>query len=132
MAFDRSVVQFPSTSVRLSALAVAISISLQYGIPIDVFIDKFEHTRFEPAGNTTNPDIPIAKSIMDYIFRWLKRYSEETRKSIIPDAITEEKDDGASGCSEESKSEQAEGSGTPAVRVCEEERSEDKGADEAG
>jgi ribonucleoside-diphosphate reductase alpha chain len=48
-----------------------ISMSLQYGVPIRVLCDKFSHTRFEPSGFTGNPDIPIAKSITDYIFRWL-------------------------------------------------------------
>jgi len=67
------------------AFAIAISLALQYGIPIDVFIDKFEHTRFEPAGPTKNPDIPLAKSILDYIFRWLERFSEEARTSVIPE-----------------------------------------------
>ena len=44
---------------------------LQYGVPLEVFVNKFAHSRFEPAGFTKNPDIPIAKSITDYIFRWL-------------------------------------------------------------
>ena len=44
---------------------------LQYGVPLEVFVNKFAHSRFEPAGFTKNPDIPIAKSIADYIFRWL-------------------------------------------------------------
>jgi ribonucleoside-diphosphate reductase alpha chain len=45
--------------------------SLQYGVPLDVYVTKFSHTRFEPMGHTKNPDIRIAKSIVDYIFRWL-------------------------------------------------------------
>jgi ribonucleoside-diphosphate reductase alpha chain len=44
---------------------------LQYGVPLEVFVNKFAHSRFEPAGFTKNPDIPIAKSVADYIFRWL-------------------------------------------------------------
>jgi ribonucleoside-diphosphate reductase alpha chain len=40
-------------------------------VPLEVLVAKFSHTRFEPSGFTTNPDIPIAKSIMDYLFRWL-------------------------------------------------------------
>jgi ribonucleoside-diphosphate reductase alpha chain len=51
--------------------ATAISMALQYGVPLDVLVNKFSHTRFEPSGFTRNPDIPIAKSITDYIFRWL-------------------------------------------------------------
>ncbi len=45
--------------------------SLQYGVPLEVYVNKFSHTRFEPMGHTKNPDIRIAKSIVDYIFRWL-------------------------------------------------------------
>ncbi len=44
---------------------------LQYGVPLSVFVNKFAHQRFEPAGFTKNPDIPIAKSVTDYIFRWM-------------------------------------------------------------
>jgi len=55
----------------MDSFATAISMALQYGVPLQVLVDKFSHTRFEPSGFTKNPDIPMAKSIMDYIFRWL-------------------------------------------------------------
>jgi ribonucleoside-diphosphate reductase alpha chain len=55
----------------VDAFATAVSIALQYGVPLQTLVDKFTHTRFEPSGFTNNPEIPIAKSIMDYIFRWL-------------------------------------------------------------
>src|SRR5687768_6204582 len=55
----------------MDSFATAISMSLQYGVPLRVLVDKFSHMRFEPAGFTKNPDVPFAKSIMDYIFRWL-------------------------------------------------------------
>jgi ribonucleoside-diphosphate reductase alpha chain len=55
----------------MDSFATAISISLQYGVPLRGLVDKFSHMRFEPSGFTKNPDIPMAKSIMDYIFRWL-------------------------------------------------------------
>ena len=55
----------------MDVLGTSISIGLQYGVPLEVFVNKFAHSRFEPAGFTKNPDIPIAKSIADYIFRWL-------------------------------------------------------------
>jgi ribonucleoside-diphosphate reductase alpha chain len=55
----------------MDAFATAISIALQYGVPLQTLVDKFIHTRFEPSGFTKNPEIPIAKSITDYIFRWL-------------------------------------------------------------
>ena len=51
--------------------ATAISFCLQYGVPLKFLVDKFSHVRFEPSGWTGNPQIPYAKSIMDYIFRWL-------------------------------------------------------------
>ena len=55
----------------MDAFATAISLALQYGVPLKVLVDKFSHMRFEPSGFTNNPEIPIAKSIIDYIFRWL-------------------------------------------------------------
>ena len=51
--------------------ATAISFCLQYGVPLKFLVDKFSHVRFEPSGWTGNPQIPYAKSIMDYIFRWM-------------------------------------------------------------
>ena len=53
------------------AFAQAISYALQYGVPLQDLVDKFSHVRFEPAGMTRNPDVRFAKSIVDYIFRWL-------------------------------------------------------------
>jgi ribonucleoside-diphosphate reductase alpha chain len=55
----------------MDSFATAISYSLQYGVPLKFFVDKFSHVRFEPSGWTQNQQIPYAKSIMDYIFRWL-------------------------------------------------------------
>jgi len=55
----------------MDVLGTSISIGLQYGVPLEVFVNKFAHSRFEPAGFTKNSDIPIAKSIADYIFRWM-------------------------------------------------------------
>jgi ribonucleoside-diphosphate reductase alpha chain len=55
----------------MDSFATAISMALQYGVPLRVLVDKFSHMRFEPSGFTKNSDIPMAKSIMDYIFRWL-------------------------------------------------------------
>jgi ribonucleoside-diphosphate reductase alpha chain len=55
----------------MDSFATAISLALQYGVPLQTLVDKFSHTRFEPSGVTNNPDVRFAKSIMDYIFRWL-------------------------------------------------------------
>jgi ribonucleoside-diphosphate reductase alpha chain len=55
----------------MDSLALATSLTLQYGVPLRFLVDKFAHVRFEPSGWTGNRDIPYAKSIVDYIFRWL-------------------------------------------------------------
>ncbi len=55
----------------MDAFATAVSFNLQYGVPLKFLVDKFAHVRFEPSGWTGNQQIPYAKSIMDYIFRWL-------------------------------------------------------------
>jgi len=55
----------------MDAFATAVSFNLQYGVPFKFLVDKFAHVRFEPSGWTGNPQIPYAKSIMDYIFRWM-------------------------------------------------------------
>lgn len=55
----------------MDSFATSISLALQYGVPLRTLVEKFMHTRFEPSGFTGNPDIPMAKSIMDYLFRYL-------------------------------------------------------------
>jgi ribonucleoside-diphosphate reductase alpha chain len=60
-----------TVSGLMDSFACAISIALQHGVPLKLVCEKFAHTRFEPSGWTNNPDIGFAKSIMDYIFRWL-------------------------------------------------------------
>jgi len=55
----------------MDSFAIAISLALQYGVPLQALVDKFSHTRFEPSGWTTNKEIPMAKSIVDYLFRWM-------------------------------------------------------------
>jgi ribonucleoside-diphosphate reductase alpha chain len=60
-----------TVSGLMDTIATMTSISLQYGVPLRALVDKFSHTRFEPAGFTNNRDIPIAKSVMDYVFRYL-------------------------------------------------------------
>ncbi|MGE5233777.1 MAG: vitamin B12-dependent ribonucleotide reductase, partial [Acidobacteriota bacterium] len=76
----------------MDAFATAISLALQHGVPLQTLVDKFSHTRFEPSGFTKNPEIPIAKSITDYIFRWLasKFLSREDKQAagvILRDEI---------------------------------------------
>jgi len=60
-----------TVSGLMDSFATAVSLALQYGVPLKVLCDKFSHSRFEPSGWTSNPDIRMAKSVMDYIFRWL-------------------------------------------------------------
>jgi ribonucleoside-diphosphate reductase alpha chain len=55
----------------MDSLGTAISVALQYGVPVESLVNKFTHQRFEPAGMTHNPEIPFAKSLVDYIFRWM-------------------------------------------------------------
>jgi ribonucleoside-diphosphate reductase alpha chain len=62
----------------MNAFATAVSIGLQYGVPLEVFVRKFSYVRFEPEGITRNPEIPFAKSMPDYIMRWLaSRFLED-------------------------------------------------------
>jgi ribonucleoside-diphosphate reductase alpha chain len=75
MAKEGSVV-----SGLMDAFATSVSLALQYGVPLSALSGKFTHMRFEPSGFTGNPEIPIAKSIMDYIFRWLDlRFGEKAQ-----------------------------------------------------
>jgi ribonucleoside-diphosphate reductase alpha chain len=63
--------------VLLTTPPTMTSVSLQYGVPLKALVDKFSHTRFEPSGITNNREIPIAKSLVDYVFRYLgNRYLE--------------------------------------------------------
>ncbi len=68
----------------MDSFATAISLTLQYGVPLEALVDKFTHMRFEPAGYTKNPEIPMAKSLVDYIFKWLasKFLTAEEKKAI--------------------------------------------------
>jgi ribonucleoside-diphosphate reductase alpha chain len=61
-----------TVSGLMDSFALATSIALQHGVQLKLLCEKFAHTRFEPSGWTSNPDIGFAKSIMDYIFRWLQ------------------------------------------------------------
>lgn len=60
-----------TVSGLLDGFATMVSLALQYGVPLEKLVEKFTHTRFEPSGWTANSDIPMAKSVLDYIFRWL-------------------------------------------------------------
>ncbi|MEX0977477.1 MAG: vitamin B12-dependent ribonucleotide reductase, partial [Pirellulales bacterium] len=75
----------------MDCFGTAVSMSLQYGVPLEVYVSKFSHTRFEPMGHTKNPDIRIAKSIVDYIFRWLGiTFLPGYREATVGQTTTEE------------------------------------------
>ncbi len=72
----------------LDALATSVSIGLQYGVPLKTLVDKFSHVRFEPSGFTNNPNIRMAKSVVDYIFRWLgHRFPDAPREAEGPETV---------------------------------------------
>lgn len=68
----------------MDTIATLTSMSLQYGVPLEVLVNKFAHVRFEPSGFTKNPEIPMAKSLTDYIFRFLgaRHLSAEQRREV--------------------------------------------------
>jgi len=70
--FIRMSKQGSTVSGLMDCLATAVSLALQHGVPLQVLCDKFSHTRFEPSGWSGNPKIGYAKSLMDYLFRWLE------------------------------------------------------------
>ena len=76
--------QGSTISGLMDSFATAISYALQYGVPLQFLVDKFAHMRFEPSGFTKNPQIPFAKSIVDYLFRWLasKFLDEQARQDV--------------------------------------------------
>jgi ribonucleoside-diphosphate reductase alpha chain len=81
----------------LNAFATAISLGLQYGVPLETFVRKFSYMRFEPEGITGNPEIPFAKSMPDYIMRWLgSRFIDDTEVleelGILTDAVRAKRD----------------------------------------
>ena len=99
----------------MDSFATAISLTLQYGVPLEALVDKFTHMRFEPSGFTKNPEIPMAKSLVDYIFKWLgsKFMTAEEKQAIGivsrdssstgPIAVTEQQVAARSAISEEHK-----------------------------
>ncbi len=77
------------------SFAIAVSFALQYGVPLDFLVNKFAHMRFEPQGFTRNAEIPIAKSIVDYIFRWLGSRFLSPEKQAEIGIIRRDEEDGS-------------------------------------
>jgi ribonucleoside-diphosphate reductase alpha chain len=114
-----------AVSGLMDAFARAISYALQYGVPLEVLVDKFAHTRFEPSGFTGNEQIPYAKSITDYIFRWLALKFLSPEKRALAGVLGTENDapastpipavpTGATGSAVDERTRKSEGAGTPA------------------
>jgi ribonucleoside-diphosphate reductase alpha chain len=111
----------------MDVIGTETSLALQYGVPLEALVYKFSHARFEPSGWTTNPDIPVAKSVVDYIFRWLGI-------AFIPgyrEANTPNRQAGGGGHSpEEDSTEAVTGPKTPSLQ--EEERALSRQASQEG
>jgi ribonucleoside-diphosphate reductase alpha chain len=80
--FLRMAKEGSTVSGLMDTIATMTSIALQYGVPLKTLVDKFSHTRFEPSGFTNNREIPIAKSVMDYVFRFLGNRFVENEEAI--------------------------------------------------
>jgi len=74
----------------MDCLGISVSMGLQYGVPLESFIEKFSHVRFEPQGITTNPDMRFAKSLVDYVFRWLEQTFDAVSPIPLGEGVEEE------------------------------------------
>jgi ribonucleoside-diphosphate reductase alpha chain len=83
--FLRMAKEGSTISGLMDTIATMTSIALQYGVPLKALVDKFSHTRFEPSGFTNNREIPIAKSITDYVFRYLGNRFLQTEPLVSAD-----------------------------------------------
>jgi ribonucleoside-diphosphate reductase alpha chain len=85
--FIKTAKQGSTLSGLVDTIAVLTSLALQYGVPVADLARKLTHTRFEPSGHTTNPDIKTATSISDYIFRWLDLRFKDTCSSFEKEPV---------------------------------------------
>lgn len=91
----------------INSLMISVSLGLQHGVPLEVYVSKFSHMRFEPSGPTNDPDIRVAKSLVDYIFRWMgkKFLNVETQQELgimspeVRALLVEEAAEGSEGSS---------------------------------
>jgi ribonucleoside-diphosphate reductase alpha chain len=112
-------------SGMVDSFAIMVSLALQYGVPLEAMVSKFAHVRFEPSGYTSNKEIPIAKSIVDYLFRWLatKFYDAEMQEAIgiirrePVAAVVEEAKPAAKKTKKDAKPDQSSGSDVEELRV---------------
>ena len=94
--FLRMAKEGSTVSGLMDTIATMTSIALQYGVPLKTLVDKFSHTRFEPSGFTNNREIPIAKSVMDYVFRFLGNRFLQNEEQIGDPQETTAEDSGIS------------------------------------
>ncbi len=87
--FVRIAKEGSTVSGLLDSFAIALSLALQWGAPLRSLCDKFEHQTFLPSGHTANPDIPVASSIIDYVFKWLRRKFLPTVEAETPAKVPE-------------------------------------------
>jgi ribonucleoside-diphosphate reductase alpha chain len=87
--FLRMAKEGSTISGLMDTIATMTSIALQYGVPLKALVDKFSHTRFEPSGFTNNPEIPIAKSMMDYVFRYLGNRYNQGEPEVVDEQETQ-------------------------------------------
>jgi ribonucleoside-diphosphate reductase alpha chain len=87
--FLRMAKEGSTVSGLMDTIATMTSIALQYGVPLKALVDKFSHTRFEPAGFTNNREIPIAKSVMDYVFRYLGNRFLQGEPEVVDEQETD-------------------------------------------
>jgi len=116
--FLRMAKEGSTVSGLMDTIATMTSIALQYGVPLKALVDKFSHTRFEPAGFTNNREIPIAKSMMDYVFRYLGHRFLKGEPEVVDEQETQSEEAGLApiagygATSGEKRSAVAGGSGT--------------------
>jgi ribonucleoside-diphosphate reductase alpha chain len=92
--FLRMAKEGSTVSGLMDTIATMTSIALQYGVPLKALVDKFSHTRFEPSGFTGNREIPIAKSVMDYVFRYLGNRFLKGESEVVDDQELQSEDVG--------------------------------------
>ncbi len=92
--FLRMAKEGSTVSGLMDTIATMTSIALQYGVPVKTLVDKFSHTRFEPAGFTNNREIPIAKSVMDYVFRFLGNRFLQGEPEVVDEQEAQNEDTG--------------------------------------
>jgi ribonucleoside-diphosphate reductase alpha chain len=103
----------------MECFGAVVSVSLQHGVPLGVLCDKLSHTRFEPSGWTGNAELGYAKSIMDYLFRWLElRFLSGTQLTLFSASGRYEKTPDESGKGVPISSQGLEAADAPACRSC--------------